>query len=886
MIQAAADFREAEDREVLRPEFGFYLSPYYFPTGIGEGSGTFTNCTFVSPGKILVTYGSLSASWLSPVQTNKAAVLPATVTPTWAVSLAGYVFAAEYRTSNNEDQVADLPWTAATNGTDVVLYHYYQFRFTWTSIRAWFCDTEADAIALSSSFWFIDSLPSDYASYFCEGTLTSYLDVFRLAGEYQINSDDIADSGELVESMSPEFGQLVAGDHSMELINRDNKFTPGHDNFIFDDSFWYRKRLRIAMWYIDRGVRTSEIDIWQGIVTEWGPRQEKIDPDGQVNEPTITISGKNLVLQLLERRIGVPLEDGTPNPWCCGEFLQEARQLGDESPYPASKSIDMETGDTSEFSMLDVYGSGSSFSASSTYAKGGTYSAKAIITAANGRACGNITHLPSSKILFSAWVMVPSVPATLLHRNTCFMGLLDNVNNRDFRLFIGDDYKVWLAYYGPGPDNTWYETSWKINEDVGTWKRVSIGFCGLVDGVVKVFVNGDEVLSQEGDWSSAAGIKGGFIGLTQAAAESWTFYYDEPTIYPGFEKFMYRIDGYPFKEIRTVYQDGAIRQEIKKKAGGTGDQWSDLTKVFIAGSPASDDTLIVKKPELGVIIFLDPSNHPTGTVFARVRKDDRIHPADVLSAMASEVGLGTNVDPVTFAAYKTSLPSDSIGCYFEDTTVGEAMRAVAEPCLLNLLAPANLIKLLAYQGTAENNAPVAWIDNWAGFEQSVDMSNIKSRVRYKYGWYDRNKLLFYKAVDEDALRLLTWPIWQENPDLTAEQLEPYGQDLDFDLSWGNPVGSDNSSMAKDKADWLLNRYRAGWEMLSEVVVPFTHARVECGDTVQMRAESLNNAYYQVLEKRMKLSHEFELSFSMGRFLGENQPGPYFEEGYFEEGYFG
>ena len=128
----------------------------------------------------------------------------------------------------------------------------------------------------------------------------------------------------------------------------------------------------------------------------------------------------------------------------------------------------------------------------------GAYYLHTEVANANAYAKGRLDlSVAGVEVLFTANLRFTSIPATPADKNMRFAGLFDNPGNEILQLFVGSDYRV--SVYAAGQ---WKETDWYVDRDVGVAKAVAIGVAGYATGVIKIWVNSNEVLTWEDDWSS------------------------------------------------------------------------------------------------------------------------------------------------------------------------------------------------------------------------------------------------------------------------------------------------------------------------------------------------------------------------------------------------
>ncbi|MHB9075801.1 MAG: hypothetical protein ACYC6G_20050, partial [Desulfobaccales bacterium] len=640
MIPApSAEFAAAEaKRSGSKPVFRFTIIYHYFLTGLAEGSGTFVNCAFVAPGRLQVNAGAGMASWTSPELRATVGEFPTELTPTWTASSPGYNPAVvELRTAATLPGLATAAWTTMASGESIDILEHYQWRVTWWVVRSWLFKSEAEMD--ESAIWLLDAYdPEDpYQSYLTDslGGEIAYLDTVRFAGAFRIAPNYIKSAGTLTLDAPLDFSDLVAADHTLYIFPGDGLFVPGHPNFFCaGETHWYKKHLRIEFGYELPGGRiTNTIILYEGVILKWGPFGHQVGQDGKLQEHLVEIYSKDAVAEALEQKVGTPTDDGTPQPLVMGEILRQAEQLGDETLGDPDYQVDFETGNTSQLTGVDAE-NGGIIAVVTEEPYEGNYCLRTSVAAAGSLAKGRRELLVASTApLFTANLRFLTVPTAPVDKNMHFMGLTDLYGSEALRLWVGADFLVHAEVNG-----SWKETSWYIDQDLGTFLRVSIGFLAANPGTVKIWVNGNEVLTWDLDWSGKS-FKGGFVGPHIAAAEGWVLDSDLWAIYPNFYPQLYRVAGGPYDAIGTVYADGAIKVERAAALAGRVPMAQNINVRYVGGTVQSDaPAVLTKVPEHGAVIFNDLSNEVGGTVVFRLKKDNLVHPVDQITKVLEGMG--------------------------------------------------------------------------------------------------------------------------------------------------------------------------------------------------------------------------------------------------------
>ncbi len=141
-----------------------------------------------------------------------------------------------------------------------------------------------------------------------------------------------------------------------------------------------------------------------------------------------------------------------------------------------------------------------------------------------------------------------------------------------------------------------------------------------------------------------------------------------------------------------------------------GDQWeitciAKLIRYKIPGAPFQEITSIYVADDdayPGVSYSADSGEitvkGKSGSVEARVVKDDTTHPVDIIEDILHEVGLGDYIDATSFALARSDTLSYQIGCRFENVQAGKAIREIVGRCLYDFWVDRGAIYLRAYLG--------------------------------------------------------------------------------------------------------------------------------------------------------------------------------------------
>lgn len=831
MIAASAEFIAQESNPAAVVEFFATFLPHYFITGVAAGSGTFVNMSYVDPGRLQVDEDAGLASWTSPVLAARVAFYPTSITPSWSLDYPGYDCTVEYRTAASEGGLAAAAWLPFIAGDPVSLMRYYQWRISFVAIRAWAYDTQEEAEASDASAWALDAPdPEDPYESFAVDTgfagTGAFIEAIKFTGVFEVDPADIKDWGSCVETCPPDLGDLAAGDYTIVMVNRDNKYSSTHENFIFAaESHPEKKKLLIEMAYrLDDGTYTERIPRYLGLAQEWGPTPGGTadKKTGKLQEYTATIPTRDLVADIMDRMVGAPGDDGKSNPLVMGEVFRQMDQLADETLGDPDAQVDFEGGDTTGLAGVDS-GAGGVVSVESSNPITGTYYLHTGVANANAYAKGRIDlAVAGLEVLFTGPLRFAAIPDAPADKNMHFMGLYDAAGNEKIKLAVGTDFRVY-AY--ADAQSEWKETDWYVDRDVSVVKTVSIGVSGYNPGTLKVWVNGQEVLTWDADWS-AVSLKGGFIGPHNGgAAEAWAIDSDDWKIFPNWWPQLFRVPGGPYESIGTVYVEGAIRVGPEPVSANLNRR---NLKFGSAGVPVTlvggvtKTTGVEKYPEYGAVAFTDYANKVSGTVSAYLRKDDLTHWVDAVRALLAVHGMDIYLDEDSATAAKAATPDDSAGYYFDNMTVGDAIKALEATCLFSLFRTGAQLRLEAYIGVApatyELELTEANLQSWSPVKKERE---IKNKIFMKYGRYAQNNRL--SCVEKD--------------DASITDLGLY--DSQIDISWGGGcIGSDNGAMAQRKTTAQFRRLVKGRLDLNDVISTLMLARLEAGDKVRVNVPDI------------------------------------------------
>jgi hypothetical protein len=811
----------------------YTIHPFYFSAGMVGGS--FINTHLVGGVRVQLDDGAESGSWTSDPLLNRSALWPTSVVFFWESASPGFDMVVEYRTAGSVDELLLADWTVMEMYDEILIDHYYQWRVSWQVIRSFFFDTEQPDDPAQA--YFLDTFDPDdpYISYMTDGTGSAvYLTDMTLVGEYAIPPGDVKSSGELTLACPKDFSDLTSGDHSLTLINRGGVYSPGNPAFIFaDEGFWYLKGIRVETGYLRPGTRIIDrVTIFDGLIMGWGPVTHAIDSNGKMQENTVEIRARDRIAYLLQKTIGTPASDGTPQPVVFGDLFKEATQLTDKMVGDTARSANFDGDNLYELDNTTTSGTATiTLNHDNPYTGLGCCRLQASGAAASAVGIIDLVQEAHS-FLFTGMVCFTAYPVTTPSARL----LAITGTGSTLYLIATPTGRVILQLNGSS-----YDTSWFIDDLPGIYRRLSVGIYGGTSGVLKVWVDGSEVYSSTGNYSSLIW-RYISIDLTIGAyTQDWTVDWDALQVYNSFLPHLYQLSGFPFEDITQVMVDGSIRLD-KTQSGAT------VSRIIAGRNPGA--SAITLYPEEGVVSF-DPANPPGGTVTFRARANAITHPVDMLSALITLAGAASFIDTANFASVKESLPNDAVYGYFDNVAAGDAIKEITSRCLIGVYMDQGKIKLQAYDGTPPSSYVRAIGTSEApSVIEEVRMEELRTKVTGKFGNYEQNRKLYYEANNTQGQAFLGT------------------QQLDMDFAWGASVVSESQAMVKEKVDAMLKRLGAQ-DILQVTGRLFRFVRLEIGDTVQINIPLLRTGVvYRVFTKTLYLNPPFGVDLELVRFLGE------------------
>src|SRR5574343_79470 len=557
----------------ITPLLTFTIKPYYFSTGIAAGSGEFYNTAFSSPDSIVVDWQSVSGYWVSPILIGNLETWPANVEIFFESNSPGYEIVTHYRTSNDSQDILLESWSALVSGNSYSFQKYYQWRIVWLGVRAFAYDaqsSEADAA------WALDSYdPEDeYQSYATDGTGTvASLSDAAFMGDYVIPDRDILDGGELTLESPEDFSDIISGEHTLVLANPpynafqptvEARYSPGHVNFIFrSEDDWYLKNILVHFRYTDS---SEPVLLYEGVILSWGPVAHGVDESGKFEPHTVEIYSRNKISFLMDTKLGVPDQDGTPNPLVYGINFAQAEQLTSKMIGDPEAVAKFESGTFAELSSTDA-ANGGTVSISSELPFEGNYCMRASVVNANAKAVGMFSMSSGyESAYFSCRIRVVSFPESPGERLACILEVRgkDNIGNpKCLKILVGYNGKLWADFNGAQEELDVY-----IDSYAGSWKHFAVGVKSGTPGKVRLWIDGNEEFGSDEyhfgstQWSHA------IVGVTLGnVAEAYILEYDKLEFWSSWYANMYQINVWPYESIDAVLVDGSLKVQGQKGPG-------------------------------------------------------------------------------------------------------------------------------------------------------------------------------------------------------------------------------------------------------------------------------------------------------------------------------
>jgi hypothetical protein len=627
-------------------------------------------------------------------------------------------------------------------------------------------------------------------------------------------------------------------------------YSPNKSNFFLANRDWYGMKLKVELgWNKGGGAYTEFVPLFLGKITKWGPISRAVDADGAAQPNTCEIYAKDWIMDCLQKRIALPAADGTPNPRTFGEFLCVADPISGWSPAPVLRSAAFEQNDYSELDLTFASGGG----AFSLVTPGltGDRAFRAAVTGANQKAYGSIKLPYSGEMFVTGAMRFTAMPGDVVKRNFQFLRLMDSAGDSVFSVSVQDSGMM----EGHIKDSSYATSNFMVASYLGVPVSFAMWLSPLVHGRARLWINGDEVMSYDGDISDHKPREFRFGAEIAAVAESWTVEFDDIEVKNLYYYDAYQVTGGPFESIGAVYLDKAAQNDVQLIDSGTlEDHYQTL----------------IRYPQYGMVQFTSDwrKYKPSGEVMCRVVEyAGGRHALDIIQSLLAAAGLTEYIDPASIdAAAYAAVPLDIINARFEGggdrakfglkdvastgVPIADALREITSRCLYWIFVDAGVIKVVPYTGIPPAS-PVRALDNSNLREvtQSIDLESINEFVSAVYGWYDRNPTLFVLAGTQEAGGL--------------------GTSLDY--TWDSPVACERRDMVEAKVNLLL-KFLSAQEMLEPVRMNLAGARLELMDTVSVSDPLLNDTpgNYAITRKEVSLTPgAFETSLQLRRILGEN-----------------
>jgi hypothetical protein len=840
MLAASAEYQAYEAQRIgATPVVRATFLPYLWPNGV-NADGQFVHCAYVAPDRIQADYeGFAGGSWISPVLTSNLQVPTSPAVVSWEWNYPGFDVLVYYRGADDLTALATEDWTLVNSGDTIQIYPFYQFKITLEGYRAW--AEESLGAADDFTAWAVDVAGVEAEEGYAADTNVSgdpltYIQNVVLLGRFSVVRD-IEAAGSVSMEAPSDFGDLVAGSHSgLTLNNRQGSgavtvlgpgqidytwtpaplFSPGKSSFFLSQQDWYDLELIIELgwskggWFqsgfledewLGEGF-TDFITLFHGRVKEFGPVTRAV---GSPN--TVEVYAEDFLSDCLKRRICLPAADGTPNPLIQGEFLCKGEAVSGSTPGDPNRTAGFESGNYDEIDGVVQSGGGAVSLVAGAF--------RATVTGASKSAYGLWRIVSPGEMFITGVVTFQSAPTNPSPLNTSFFELLDAAGVPVFSATLDADSFVY-GDYGLGT---------KSDFNIQAYLEVPLPFAlwisPVVNGHVRLWINGDEVLTYDGDLSTRVPKEIRFGLQTTGgvgAGEIWTVDYDDLKLYGHYYLNAFRAYGGPFESIGTVYIDNISQPDSKTVGAYT----QTLTRFADYGMVQFEST--------------DPDFKPDGDVTFRVIKHPGgVHAVDQIAAILDEVGLTPYIDTASFAAAKALVPDDIIHSRFEGGSAekvglkdiaslglpaSDAIKEICSRMMYWVFMDSGQIRIVPYLGTPLTSPALAITASnaWEN-SQTIDLQNVNAFVTAIYGWYSRNPALFYVAGVQEA----------------------GGDGTGLDYSWDSPVCCERRDVVAAKADLLL-QFLSAQDIIEPVSMSLAGARLELmTDVVSLRDELLNDS---------------------------------------------
>ena len=880
MIPASAEYQAYEAQLIgATPAVRVTFLPYVWPNGV-NADGEFVHCAYVAPDRIQADYeGFTGGGWFSEVLTAanlQVPSSPAVVSFDW--NSPGFDMIVYWRAASTSDLLATAPWNLVADGDTIQIEAFYQFKMTLDGYRAWAVDEVGDAddwTAYAVDVSGVEAEQGYAAETQVPGDPLTYIEALRLLGEFTVVRD-IEQAGTVTMEAPKAFDDLVAGSMSgLLLSNRQGSgavtvlgpdeidytwtpapfFSPDKSSFFLAGQDWYNFKVRIDLgwnqggWFQDKWLTdtwfkdefTDFLTLFLGRLKKWGPANRAVDASGVEQANTVEIYAADFIMDCLQTRICLPAADGTPAPLTFGEFLCKADAVAGWSPDPPLRSAYFEQPNYHELDHVVTSGDGAV-----SLIEPGIAGARAIrfqTIGASQVAYASFTLPYPGEIFITGTLRFSVIPGTLALGNLDFLQILDSTGILDASLWLDTSGNIcfWGNY-----------SKFNIKAYEGVPLAFGMWLLPANPGYVKVWINGNEIITYTGDFSGTHPLEVRFGAMTMGVAETWTVDFEDLEVRSKYYANAYKVDGGPFTDIGAVYLDNVAQPDTQSVTNNSTVYTQTLTRY----------------PQYGMVDFAsdDPQFKLSGEVMVRVIEHaGGRHALAVIENLVGAAGLTDYINAPALAAAYAVCPDDFINARFEGggkvgqfglkdyaslgITVGDCLKEICSRMLYWIFMDAGQIKIIPYTGGALTDPVLALTaSNLYSVSPIIDLESINDFVTAIYGWYSRNPSLFYVAgTPTDG-----------------------GQGKGLDYSWDGPVACENRDVVKAKADLFL-QWLSAQERVEPVTLSLAGARLELMDVVSLRDVLLNDTAqnYFVSRKDVGLDPGSRLTtLQLMRFLGE------------------